>query len=181
MCDHVSKSKKLHVYLCTLCTPSGPSADKGGRWGFPLKPQNVSFCGRNESFSNQVLSTLGWARSTLTPTRMDLFNLTSGRDASYPYLISTWPKEGCTIVCGASLKNCVCMHYCTPLVGPSALNQKGEGGGFSLNPKMHLFMGWTNLSPIRYCSLWEWAEESILPSRICSISHRGETPHTLAL
>ena len=176
-----SKSQKIasHRIHYTLLSKSNNLA--GGRWRFPLKPQNVPFCGRNESFSNQVLSTLGWARSTLTPTRMDLFNLTSGRDASYPYLISTWPKEGCTIVCGASLKNCVCMHYCTPLVGPSALNQKGEGGGFSLNPKMHLFMGWTNLSPIRYCSLWEWAEESIPPLRICSISQRGETPHTLAL
>ena len=39
----------------------------------------------------------------------------------------------------------------------------------------------TNLYPIRYCSLWEWAEESIPPSRICSISHQREMPSTLAL
>ena len=41
MCDHVSKSKKLHVHSCTLCTPSGPSADEGGRLGFPLKPSHT--------------------------------------------------------------------------------------------------------------------------------------------
>ena len=27
----------------------------------------------------------------------NLFNPTSGRDASHPCLISTWPKEGCTM------------------------------------------------------------------------------------
>ena len=58
----------------------------------------IVIVGRNKSFSNQVLSALGWARSTLAPTCTDLLNLTSGRDASHPYLISTWPKEGCTIV-----------------------------------------------------------------------------------
>ena len=38
------------------------------------------------------------------------------------------------------------------------------------------FVGGTYLSPIRYCSLWEWAEELMPPSRIYSIPHRGETP-----
>ena len=99
VCDHVNKSKKLHVYLCTLCTPSGPSADKGGRWGFPLKPQKTHFCKRNESFPNQVLFTLGWVGSTLAPTRTNLLNPTSGKDASHPCLINTWSKEDCTIVC----------------------------------------------------------------------------------
>ena len=58
----------------------------------------IVIVGRNKSFSNQVLSVLGWARSTLAPTRTDLLNPTSRRDASHPYLISTWPKEGCTVV-----------------------------------------------------------------------------------
>ena len=31
--------------------------------------------------------------------RTDLLNPTSWRDASHSYLISTWPKEWCTIVC----------------------------------------------------------------------------------
>ena len=41
----------------------------------------------------------------------NLFNPTSERDASHPYLTSTWPKEGYTIVCmmWASLKNCAPM------------------------------------------------------------------------
>ena len=45
------------------------------------------------------MSALRWARLTLAPTRMDLLNPTLGRDASHPYLISTLPKKGCTIVC----------------------------------------------------------------------------------
>ena len=32
-------------------------------------------------------------------TLSNLFNPASGRDASHPYLISTWPKEMCTIMC----------------------------------------------------------------------------------
>ena len=32
-------------------------------------------------------------------TLTNLFNPTLGRDASHPCLISTWPKEGCIIVC----------------------------------------------------------------------------------
>ena len=55
-------------------------------------------CGRNESFPNQVLFALKMnqgADATLT----NLFNPTSEKDASHPCLISTWPKEWCTIVC----------------------------------------------------------------------------------
>ena len=61
---HLSKSNKL----------------ARGRWGFPLKPQKKPFCGRNESFFNQVLFTLGmgWGADV---TIINLFNPTSGRDA----------------------------------------------------------------------------------------------------
>ena len=55
-------------------------------------------CERNESFSNQVLFALGMGRGA-DATLTNLFNPTSGRDASHPCLISTWPKEWCTIVC----------------------------------------------------------------------------------
>ena len=58
-----------------------------------------SSCGKNKSFPNQVSFALGWAGSTLAPIRTNLLNPTSGRDVSHPYLISTWDKEGCTIVC----------------------------------------------------------------------------------
>ena len=55
-------------------------------------------CGRTfVSASNQVLFALGWAKIDLHPTRMNLLNPISGRDASYPCLISLWPKEGCTV------------------------------------------------------------------------------------
>ena len=53
---------------------------------------------RNESFSNQVLFALGMGRGA-DATLTNLFNPTSGRDASHPCLISTWPKEECTIMC----------------------------------------------------------------------------------
>ena len=43
---------------------------------------------------NQVLFTLGCARIDLRPTHTNLLNPTLGRDASYPCLISLWPKEG---------------------------------------------------------------------------------------
>ena len=64
-------------------------------------------CGRNKSFPNQVLFALGMGRG-VDATLTNLFNPTLGRDASHPCLISTWPKEGCIIVCvyRASLKNC---------------------------------------------------------------------------
>ena len=55
-------------------------------------------CGRNESFPNQVLFALRMRRGA-DATLTNLFNPTSGRDASHLCLISTWPKEGCTIVC----------------------------------------------------------------------------------
>ena len=45
-------------------------------------------CGRNESFSNQVLSALEWTGSTLTLTHTNLRHPTLERDASHPYLIS---------------------------------------------------------------------------------------------
>ena len=56
-------------------------------------------CGRTfVSGPNQVLFTLGQVRIDLRPTRTNLLNPTSGRDASHPCLISLWLKEGCTIV-----------------------------------------------------------------------------------
>ena len=55
-------------------------------------------CGRNKSFPNQVLFALGMGRG-VDATLTNLFNPTLGRDASHPCLISTWPKEGCIIVC----------------------------------------------------------------------------------
>ena len=55
-------------------------------------------CGRNESFPNKVLFALGMGQGA-DATLTNLFNSTSGRDASHPCLISTWSKEGCTIVC----------------------------------------------------------------------------------
>ena len=64
-----------------------------------LYKYEIDIYGRNESFPNQILFVLGWAGSTLAPTRADLLNPTLGRDASHPCLISTWPKEGCIIVC----------------------------------------------------------------------------------
>ena len=42
-------------------------------------------------YPKMELSALG-----LGVTLTDLFNPTSGRDASHPYLISIEPKEGCT-------------------------------------------------------------------------------------
>ena len=55
-------------------------------------------CGRNESFPDQILFTLRMGRGA-DASLTNLFNPTSGRDASHPCLISTWPKEECTIVC----------------------------------------------------------------------------------
>ena len=54
-------------------------------------------CGKNESFPSQVLFALRMGRRA-DATLTNLFNSISGRDTSHPYLISTWPKEGCTIV-----------------------------------------------------------------------------------
>ena len=98
LCD-VSKSQKLRMHpLCTLLLRLNAMKAKGGRWGFPLKPQKTPFCGRNESFPNQVLFALGMGRGG-NATLTNLFNPISGRDASHPCLISTWPKEECTIMC----------------------------------------------------------------------------------
>ena len=110
-----------------------------------------------------------------------------GRDASHPCLISLWLKEGCTIVCvimwarirSAHWLVCTTHSFTYDLMG----NSKGEGGGFPLNPKMHLFVGGLlSRLPIRYCSLWDGqGSTNVPPARICSILHRGETPPTLAL
>ena len=71
-------------------------------------------CWRNGSFPNQVLFVLEMAQET-DAILTNLFNPTLGRDASHPYLIRTWPKKGCTIVCVITeqvLKAAVhCMHY----------------------------------------------------------------------
>ena len=70
-----------------------------GKVGFPLKPQNVPFCGRNKSFSNQVLFTLGWVGLTFALTRTNLLNLTSGRDnkgrrrLEWHRLLGPFPKQ----------------------------------------------------------------------------------------
>ena len=70
-----------------------------GKVGFPLKPQNAPFCGRNKSFSNQVLFTLGWAGLTFALTRTNLLNLTSGRDnkgrrrLEWHRLLGPFPKQ----------------------------------------------------------------------------------------
>ena len=150
--------------LCTLSLRLNAMKAKGGRWGFPLKPQNAHFCGSNESFQNQVLFALRMGRRT-DATLTNLFNFTSGRDTSHLCLISTWPKEWCTIVCvimWASLKNCTSHHMHYALLRVHRLT-KGEGRGFPLSPKRYLFVGGTNLSLIRYCSLWEWVEK-LMPS-----------------
>ena len=94
VCD-VSKSQKLRMHA--LCTPSLrlnaiKAEEEGG--GFPLNPKRW---GRNESFPNHVLFALGMSRGA-DATLTNLFNLTSGRDASRPCLISTWSKKGYTIV-----------------------------------------------------------------------------------
>ena len=47
---------------------------------------------------NQVLSSSELAAQGAGLILKILLNPTSGRDASHPYLISTWPKEGGTIV-----------------------------------------------------------------------------------
>ena len=49
----------------------------------------------------------------------------------------------------------------------------GEGGGFPLNPKSRLFVGGTNLSPIRYYLLWEQASAQCNPHEFVQ-SHIGE-------
>ena len=126
-------------------------------------------CGRNKSFPNHLLFTLGWAGSTLTSTRMDLLNPTLGKDASHLCLISTWPKKECTIVCmitWASLKNCMSTHAYYALLRVHQ-PMKGEGGGFLLNPKRRLFVGGTNTHTMVHSSLSQvliWQEwEASLP------------------
>ena len=85
------------------------------------KTLQLSIVGGNlVSNPNQVLFSSELAARGAGLILKVLLNL-MGRDASHLCLISTWPKEGCTIVC-------------------------------------------VNLSPIRYCLLWEWAEEPMPPS-----------------
>ena len=167
-----------------VCMHYALQSSLGGGGDFPLYPKRCLFVGGNlVSNPNQVLSSSELAARGTGLILKVLLNPTLGRDVSHLYLISTWPKEWCTIVCvmWASLKNYACMHYALFRLGSTLWKQKGEGGGFPLNPKRHIFVGGMNLSPIRYYSLWEWVEEPMPLSRICSIPHRGETPLTLAL
>ena len=119
----------------------------------------IGLCEMNESFPNQVLFALGQAGLTLAPTRTDLLNPSSGRDASHPCLISTWPKEGYTIVCviRASLKNyCyTCSWQRRALRGiKSVWSSPKADNTFDRNcPQKRLFVGGTNLSPSKYCLL----------------------------
>ena len=184
--------KKWCTIVCVMwaslkncaCMHYALQSSLGGGGDFPLYRKRCLFVGGNlVSNLNQVLSSSELAARGTGLILKVLLNPTLGRDVSHSYLISTWPKEGCTIVCvmWASFKNCACMHYALFCLGSTLWKQKGEGGGFPLNPKRHLFVGGTNLSSIRYYSLWEWVEKAMPPSRICSIPYRGETPLTLAL
>ena len=101
----VSKNK-IWAWNSLDGTPSRKTswAVLGGRWGLPLKPQNAPFswwlepctlgapkllCERTfVSAPNQVLFTLEWVKINLHPTRTNLINPTSGRDASHPCPIS---------------------------------------------------------------------------------------------
>ena len=74
-------------------------------------------CGRNESFPNQILFTLGMGRGA-DATLTNLFNPILGRDASHSYLISTWLKEWCTIVCVVGGTNFSPIRYCSLWNGP---------------------------------------------------------------
>ena len=119
----------------------------------------IVIVGRNKSFSNQVLFALGWAGSIFAPTRTDLLNPTSERDASHPYVISTWSKEGCTIVC---VYHSVCnhTHNGTPFLRPSAY--KVRVGGISL---------WCGIEQIRAGGNKSWPCSSQSDSSIPTISN----------
>ena len=72
---------------------------KGEGGGFPLNPKRCLFVGGNlVSNPNQVLSSSELTAQGTGLILKVLLNPTLGRDASHPYLISTWPKEGCTVV-----------------------------------------------------------------------------------
>ena len=100
VCD-VSKSKKQSMHaLCTHLI--GPSAlnQKGEGGRFPLNLKRCLFMrGNLVSNPNQVLFSLELVAWGIGLILKVLLNPTSGRDASHPCLISTWPKEECTIVC----------------------------------------------------------------------------------
>ena len=68
-------------------------------------PQKRLFVGGNlVSNSNQVLFSSELAAQGVGLILKVLLNPTLGGDASHPCLISTWPKEGCTIVCVITLE-----------------------------------------------------------------------------
>ena len=102
----------------------------------------IYICGRNESFPNQVLFALRMGRRA-DATLTNLFNPTSGKDVAHLCLISTWPKEGCTIVrvMWASLKSYAHTHNALLWLGPALWIRRGKVGGFPWNPKRHLFVG----------------------------------------
>ena len=86
-----------------LCTHSiGPSAlnQKGEGGGFPLNPKRCLFMrGNLVSNPNKVLFSLELVAWGVGLILKILLNPTSGRDVFHHCLISTWPKEECTIVC----------------------------------------------------------------------------------
>ena len=101
----------------------------------------IVIVGRNKSFSNQVLSTLGWAGSTLAPTRKDLLNPTSKRDASHPCLISTWPKEGCTILCVCTIVYVITHTTVHPSLGQELIRSGWEASLFDVGLSKSLQVG----------------------------------------
>lgn len=74
----VVRSEVVENFIVTSCPFFTYSQNNNNNWG------------RNKSFPNQVLFALGmgWGADA---TLMNLFNPTSGRDASHPCLINTWP------------------------------------------------------------------------------------------
>ena len=80
------------------------------------KTLQLSIVGGNlVSNPNQVLSSSELAARDAGLILKVLLNPTLGKDASHPCLISTWPKEGCTIMCvipeKVSKTAVHCMHY----------------------------------------------------------------------
>ena len=66
---------------------------------FYLSLKIVTVGGNLVSNPNQVLFSLELVAQGVGLILKVLLNPTSGRDAFHPCLISTWPKEECTIVC----------------------------------------------------------------------------------
>ena len=114
--------KKWCTIVCVMwaslkncaCMHYALQSSLGGGGDFPLYRKRCLFVGGNlVSNLNQVLSSSELAARGASLILKVLLNPTSGRDASHPCFISTWPKEWCTIVCvmWVSLKNCIRMHY----------------------------------------------------------------------